>query len=140
MVKAERDPVKKQAKRKQSEPVDEPPAKRSNTDDDDCVETGEEPWLMDGRWIHQVNEDWQHCMCAILGLNFVRSNRLGGGGPDVILTRPLAVKRIGGDGNCLFRCLSWISRTVPRSAYKNLRPPRYNSTFHARTSLAISVY
>ena len=112
MVKVECDPVTKQAKRKPSEPLDDPPAKRSNTDDDDCVETGEEPWLVDGRWIHlryhQVNEDWQHCMCAILGLNFVRSNRLGGGGPDVILTRPLAVKRIGGDGNCLFRCLSYV--------------------------------
>ena len=52
MVKAKRDPVTKQAKRKQSEPVDEPPAKRSNTDDDNCVETGEEPWLVDGRWIN----------------------------------------------------------------------------------------
>ena len=73
------------------------------------METGEKPWLVDGRWIHyQVNEDWQHCMCAILGLNFVRSNRLGGGGPDVILTRPLAVKSIGGDGNCLFHCLSYV--------------------------------
>ena len=29
----------------------------------------------------------------------MRSNRLGGGGPDVI---------IGGDGNCLFRCLSYV--------------------------------
>ena len=63
-------------------------------------------WL--NRRYYQVNEDWQHCMCAILGLNFVRSNRLGGGGPNVILTRPLAVKRIGGDGNCLFRSLSYV--------------------------------
>ena len=55
----------------------------------------------------QVNEDWQHCMCAILG-HFVRSNRLGWGGPDVLLTRPLGVKSIGGDGNCLFRCLSYV--------------------------------
>ena len=47
-------------------------------------------------------------MCAILGLKFVRSNRLGGGSPDVILTHPLAVKRIGGDGNCLFHCLSYV--------------------------------
>ena len=48
MVKAERDPVKKPAKRKPSEPVDEPPAKRSNTDDDDCVVTGDEPGEVDG--------------------------------------------------------------------------------------------
>ena len=45
MVKAKRDPVTKHAKRKPSEPVDEPPAERSNTDDDDdYVETGEIPW------------------------------------------------------------------------------------------------
>ena len=48
VVKAECDPVKKQAKRKPSEPVDEPPAKRSNTDDDDCVVTGDEPGEVDG--------------------------------------------------------------------------------------------
>ena len=98
MVKAEHDPVIKQAKRKLSEPVDDPPAKRSHTDDDGCVVTGDESGEVGGMWLnrryYQVNEDWQHCMCAILGLNFVRSNRLGGGGPNVILTRPLAVKRM----------------------------------------------
>ena len=50
MVKAKRDPVTKQAKRKQSEPVDEPPAKRSNTDD--CVVTGAQPGEVDGMWPH----------------------------------------------------------------------------------------
>ena len=112
VVKAKRDPVKKKAKRKPSEPVDDPPAKRSHTDDDDCVVTDAEPGEVDGMWpclrYHQVNEDWQHCMCAILGLNIVRSNRLGGGGPDVILTSPITVKHISGDGNGLFCCLSYI--------------------------------
>ena len=33
-------------------------------------------------------------MCGILGVNFVSGNGLGVGGPDIILTRPLAVKRM----------------------------------------------
>ena len=86
--------------------------------------TGARPGKVDGMWphlrYHQVNEDWQHCMCAILGLNFVRSNRLGGGGPDVILTRPLAVKRISGDGSCLFRCLSYVM-TGSQEQYHEVR-------------------
>ena len=45
-------------------------------------------------------------MCTFLGLNFIKSNGVCRGGPDIILTCPRAVKRIMGDGN-LFRCLSY---------------------------------
>ena len=69
LVKAKRDPVTKQTKRKPSELVDDPPAKRSHTDDDDCVVTSARPGKVDGMWphlrYHQVNEDWQHCMCWV---------------------------------------------------------------------------
>ena len=73
--------------------------------------TGFQPGQVQGTWpelrYHQVNEEWQHVTCTTLGLQFVQHNGLGGGGPDVILTRPLNVRGIMGDGNCLFRCLSY---------------------------------
>ena len=104
---------KKGTKRKLSKPSDNSHTKRTHTDnDDDCVVTSIRHGEMRGSWpelrYHQVNEEWQRYMCGILGLNFVSGNGLGGGGPDIILTRPLAVKRIRGDGNCLFRCLSFV--------------------------------
>ena len=40
-----------------------------------------------------------------VGLRFIRPFHCAPGEPDVILTRPniASLKRIGGDGNCLFR-------------------------------------
>ena len=43
-----------------------------------------------------------------MGLEFVSTSGWSEGGPDVTLTRPRTVKRIQGDGNCLFRCISYL--------------------------------
>ena len=59
---------------------------------------------------HPVDEQWQRLTCANLGLRFHRKNSVRPGGPDVLLTAPdlRTIKRILGDGNCLFRSLSYI--------------------------------
>ena len=62
---------------------------------------------------YPVNEEWQRQACNILGLEFIALSNCarGGGGPNTILTRPdcRSLKRILGDGNCLFRSLSYIT-------------------------------
>ena len=57
-----------------------------------------------------VNEQWQQNACSQIGLQFYAKNRVRGGGPNAPLTRPdmRSVKRIKGDGNCLFRAFSYI--------------------------------
>ena len=55
-----------------------------------------------------VNEEWQRNSCAIMGLQFVAASGLNTGGPEVTLTRPRTRHSIQGDGNCLFRTLSFI--------------------------------
>ena len=55
-----------------------------------------------------VNEEWQRNLCAIMGLQFVAASGLHMGGPEVTLTRPCTTHSIKGDGNCLFRTLSFI--------------------------------
>ena len=57
---------------------------------------------------YSVDEHWQHNACTTLGLQYVTSNRLRPGGPNVDLRPPNHIKRIGGDGNCLFRSFSYI--------------------------------
>lgn len=57
---------------------------------------------------HTVDEQWQRNTCAVLGLDFVRSNRVSSGGSNINLTRPKNIKRIQGDGNCLFRSFSYL--------------------------------
>ena len=47
-------------------------------------------------------------MCLELGLRFVCANKSVAGGPDVTLKPPTLVKTIPGDGNCLFRALSYV--------------------------------
>ena len=57
-----------------------------------------------------VNKQWQQNACSQIGLQFYANNRVRGGGPNAPLTRPdmRSVKRIEGDGNCLFRAFSYI--------------------------------
>ena len=55
-----------------------------------------------------VDEEWQRNACHLMGLEFVSTSGWSEGGPDVTLTRPRTVKRIQGDGNCLFRCISYL--------------------------------
>ena len=59
---------------------------------------------------YQTDEQWQRGKCRQLNLVFARANKFQPGGPTVILKHPdlkTVVKGIG-DGNCLFRCFSYI--------------------------------
>lgn len=87
-------------------------------DDNSCIYTGTVSTVScqctmwpNLRYYH-VNEEWQRQACNILGLEFIAVSNCdrGRGGPDTILTRPdcRSLKRILGDGNCLFRFLSYI--------------------------------
>ena len=57
-----------------------------------------------------VDEVWQRSVSAMLGLQFVRKNRVRPGGPNVSLTPPdmRTVKHITGDGNCLFCSFAYL--------------------------------
>ena len=80
----------------------------STVEDDDCVITGEasESPLR----FYPVTIDWQQRSCQQLGLQYHAPTRVRPGGPNAPLTRPdmRSLKRIQGDGNCLFRALSYI--------------------------------
>ena len=54
------------------------------------------------------DEQSQRNACSTLGLVYVGPNRVTPGGPDVDLKPSNRFKRIGGDGNCLFRTFSFI--------------------------------
>ena len=54
------------------------------------------------------DEQWQRNACSTLGLVYMGPNRVTPGGPDIDLKPPNRFKRIGGDGNCLFRTFSFI--------------------------------
>ena len=93
-----------------------PPKKSERDTDSDCVYTGTESGIQHTTWpdlrFFPVNEDWQRQACNILGLEFRGAFNHGHdrGGPDTILTRPdcRSLKRIVGDGNCLFQFLCYI--------------------------------
>ena len=55
-----------------------------------------------------VDHEWQLNACSTLGIRFVRSNTVRPGGPRVPLKAPTTIRRIGDDGNCLFRSLALI--------------------------------
>ena len=55
-----------------------------------------------------VSVDWQRWASQQLELHFVCDNRTTPGGPDVRLTHPASMRRVSGDGNCLFRALCYI--------------------------------
>ena len=57
-----------------------------------------------------VDEEWQHEVCSLLNLRFIQPVDRESGGGDIILTLPdmTHLKRISGDGNCLFRAMSFI--------------------------------
>ena len=57
---------------------------------------------------HSVDQQWQTDKCSLLGLPFLCQNGVDRGGPNVLLTRPRTTRTIRGDGNCLFRCFSYI--------------------------------
>ena len=57
-----------------------------------------------------VDEEWQRQTCSLLNLQFIQPFERESGGPDVILTLPdtCCLRCIRGDGNCLFRAMSFI--------------------------------
>ena len=57
-----------------------------------------------------VDCEWQINACSRLGIAFVGPNSVRPGGPRVPLKTPEArtIRRIVGDGNCLFRSLSYV--------------------------------
>ena len=69
---------------------------------------------------HSVNEQWQCNACASLGLQFDRSNGASPGSGNLPLTHPDKIKTIVGDGNCMFRSLSYILSRVQRGYVKKL--------------------
>ena len=62
----------------------------------------------DGFRYHPVDAEWQQRTCETLGLEYVAPNGIAPGGPEVSLTPPITFRAIKGDGNCLFRALSFI--------------------------------
>ena len=82
------------------------PAKRSlSNNTNDYNPRHERVWPFK---FYSVDEQWQRNACATLGLQFVRSNRLRPGGPNVDLRPPKHIRYIGADGNCLFCSFSYI--------------------------------
>ena len=55
-----------------------------------------------------VSVDWQRWASQQLELHFVCDNRTTPGGPDVRLNHPASMRRVSGDGNCLFCALCYI--------------------------------
>ena len=59
------------------------------------------------RRYNPVSGDVQRDICRDLGMNFIEANECVPGGADVRLKPPTSIRSIGGDGNCLFRALSY---------------------------------
>ena len=55
-----------------------------------------------------VDVEWQLRVCLLLGLGFCGPNRITPGSPNAPLANPVGFKKIRGDGNCMFRSLSFI--------------------------------
>ena len=55
-----------------------------------------------------VDVEWQLQVCRLLGLGFCGPNRITPGSPNAPLANPVGFKNIRGDGNCMFRSLSFI--------------------------------
>ena len=57
-----------------------------------------------------IDEEWQRSCCSQLNLNFYSTYKKSKGDGNTILTRPnmRTIKGIRGDGNCLFRALSFV--------------------------------
>ena len=55
-----------------------------------------------------MNEQWQCDACVLIGLNYEGSNAMEKGGACNPLSPPQKIKPIQGDGNCMFRALSYV--------------------------------
>ena len=85
-----------------------PPCASTNTDDVVIVHSVNQR----RQYFCPVNVSWQKTSCTILGLRYHNSNnmKVSDGGVHQPLTEPYLrrVRRIIGDGNCLFRSFSFI--------------------------------
>ena len=57
---------------------------------------------------HCVDEKWQHESCGPLIIDFACCNKMNKGSPCMPLTQPKQTHPIGGDGNCMFRPVSYV--------------------------------
>ena len=82
----------------------------ATSEDDGCVITHTETPAVNPFSFHSVDFEWQQSACQQLGLQYTTQTRVRAEGPTVPLTRPdmHSVRRIQGDGNCLFRAFSYI--------------------------------
>ena len=55
-----------------------------------------------------VDTEWRQRACLALELQYCGPNGITPGRPNISLTPPVTFRRILGDGNCLFRALSFI--------------------------------
>ena len=67
-----------------------------------------------------MSKELQRQLFARLGLDFVCANVCNPGGPDVRLKPPTMIRCTGGDGNCLFRALSYAV-TGSENQYHDIR-------------------
>ena len=90
----------------------EPPCVASSNSDDDSVLL--QTVTQHRQYFCPVYVSWQRTACAVLDVQYYNSNNMKVSGLDGEMHQPLTepnlrrVKRIGGDGNCLFRSFSYI--------------------------------
>ena len=56
-----------------------------------------------------IDKQWQDNACSLVGVPFEGYCNVVHGGPHVPLKKTCLLKRIEPDGNCLFRCFSYIN-------------------------------
>ena len=73
--------------------------------EDEVAIVGAEPGNLK---FHTVNEQWQRWACALLGLEFIGATQMRSTCGIDTPPHTRHIKPIGKDGNCLFRCFSYM--------------------------------
>ena len=96
-------------------------SKAGRTGGKSCVPLPDEKTMRSAHLrFHSVDSEWQLEACNLLGLPLHGPNGVNPGGPNLALTSPASYKSIQGDGNCLFRSLSYLI-TGSCSHYRQVR-------------------